>query len=204
MQADAQWGRRQTDEALQERLIPFCHTLRVDRLSRAQILAAFEALARELPASTLPAEIFVVGGAALVALYDARPVTKDVDAVFTGAVPAADVRAAAARVAVELGLPDNWLNDGAKGFVRGLAPGAVLVSTPTLIVRAVAPHQLLAMKLSAWRDDTDIGDARLLLSKVAGDREHVWAMVEPHLTPGRELRARYAFDDLWEAEHGPA
>ena len=47
-------------------------------------------------------------------------------------------------------------------------------------------------------------DARLLLSKIAGDRASVWQQVEPHLVPGRELKARYAFDDLWEADRGPA
>jgi len=60
------------------------------------------------------------------------------------------------------------------------------------------------MKLSAWRDDLDVADARLLLSKIAGDQASVWQQVEPHLVPGRELKARYAFDDLWEADRGPA
>jgi hypothetical protein len=56
------------------------------------------------------------------------------------------------------------------------------------------------MKLSAWRDDLDVADARLLLSKVSGDRASVWALVERHLVAGREPKARYAFEDLWEAE----
>lgn len=64
------------------------------------------------------------------------------------------------------------------------------------------PHQLLAMKLSAWRDDVDVEDARLLLSKLPPDREEVWRLVESHLVPGRETKAYYAFCDLWEAEHG--
>ena len=64
------------------------------------------------------------------------------------------------------------------------------------------PNQLLAMKLSAWRDDVDIDDARLLLTKLVGDREQVWSQIEPHLVPGRELKAQYAFADLWEAAHG--
>jgi predicted nucleotidyltransferase len=48
-------------------------------------------------------------------------------------------------------------------------------------VRTLAPPQLLAMKLAAWRDDLDIEDARLLLSKIAGDRDTVWEQVEPYL-----------------------
>lgn len=27
--------------------------------------------------------------------------------------------------------------------------------------------------------------------------------IDRHLVPGRELKARYAFEDLWEALHGP-
>ena len=99
------------------------------------------------------------------------------------------LRTAAAKVADRLGLPADWLNDGAKGYVHGLATGQVLLE---------------AAELSAWRDDLDVADARLLLSKIAGDRASVWQQVEPHLVPGRELKARYAFDDLWEADRGPA
>jgi predicted nucleotidyltransferase len=114
------------------------------------------------------------------------------------------VRAAAASVASRVGLPEDWLNDGAKGYVHGLAPGEVLFSAPGLIVRSVAAPQLLAMKLSAWRDDLDVADARLLLSKIPGERASVWRQVEPHLVPGRQLKAQYAFEDLWEADRGPA
>ena len=89
---------------------------------------------------------------------------------------------------------------GAKGFIHGLSPGQVLLETRSLVVRSVAAPQLLAMKLGAWRDDLDVADARLLLSKIAGDRDSVWLQVEPHLVPGRELKARYAFDDIWEAD----
>ena len=64
------------------------------------------------------------------------------------------------------------------------------------------PHQLLAMKLGAWRDDLDIDDARLLMSKIEGTKTEIWARVEPHLVPGRELKARYAFEDLWDSRDG--
>jgi hypothetical protein len=79
----------------------------------------------------------------------------------------------------------------------------VLFESPSLIVRAPAPEQLLAMKLSAWRDDVDIADARLLLGKLPGDAPAVWKRVEPFLVQGRELKARYAFEDSWEAFRGP-
>ncbi len=68
--------------------------------------------------------------------------------------------------------------------------------------RTLAVEQLLAMKLCAWRDDLDVGDARLLLSRMRGDRHAVWQAVAPYLLPGRELKASYAFADLWEADRG--
>jgi hypothetical protein len=172
-------------------------------LSRREILAAFRALAKELPPGS-PTEIIIGGGAALVLLYGAREATKDVDALRISPLDSASVRAAARRVANRAGLPEDWLNDGAKGYLHGLTPGEILFDSPSLVVRSAAPQQLLAMKLSAWRDDVDIGDARLLLSKMEGSRDEVWTLVEPFLVPGRELKARYAFEDLWELEHGPS
>jgi hypothetical protein len=43
----------------------------------------------------------------------------------------------------------------------------------SLTVRALAPEHLLAMKLCAWRDSVDFDDARLLLSKLTGNRTAV-------------------------------
>ncbi len=137
-------------------------------------------------------------------LYGARAATKDVDVIVLGLATAEPLRAAVRQVAADLGLPDDWLNDAAKGYAHGIALGDLLLDTPALSVRAAALEQLLAMKLSAWRDDVDIADAALLLSKLSGEREMVWGCVAPFLVPGRELKARYAFDDLWESRHGSA
>lgn len=134
----------------------------------------------------------------MVLRFEARDSTRDVDAVTSDGV----MREAAARVAARLGLPADWLNDGAKGYVHGLALGDVVFESSTLKVRTLSVPQLLAMKLSAWRDDLDITDARLLLTKMSGKKEDVWGAIDRHLVPGRELKARYAFEDLWEALHG--
>jgi hypothetical protein len=171
-------------------------------LSREDIRRALLMLAAELDGMSARCEIVVVGGAAVVLLYGAREATKDVDVLILSRSDPTIVRMAVQRVAGALGLPDDWLNDAAKGYVHGLALGDVLLDKPALLVRALAPHQLLAMKLSAWRDDVDIEDARLLLTKLSADQDEVWRLVEPHVVPGRETKAYYAFCDLWEAEHG--
>lgn len=160
-------------------------------------MRAFEVLSAELP-SGKNEELFVIGGAALVLLYGARQSTKDVDVLgMTSAL-----REAALRVASRLSLPTDWLNDAAKGYAHGVAPGEKLLERGALVVRTLAIPQLLAMKLSAWRDDLDINDAQLLLAQLPGGKEQIWKAVEPYVVPGRELKASYAFDDLWEAQHG--
>ncbi|MFZ5891466.1 MAG: DUF6036 family nucleotidyltransferase [Myxococcota bacterium] len=78
-----------------------------------------DALSSELLLSGERGELIIVGGAALVLLFGARETTKDVDAYFL-APAGSSVRAAAARVAEKLSLPDDWLNDGAKGFMVGI------------------------------------------------------------------------------------
>lgn len=82
----------------------------------------------------------------------------------------------------------------------------MLFEAPGIEVRQPAIEQLLAMKLSAWRDDVDIADARRLLEamEAIGDRADVWQRLVPYLMPGRELKAQYAFEDLWENLYGNA
>lgn len=166
-------------------------------LSKGTIIEALASVSDALGTSEDSHELIIAGGAALVLLYDARESTKDVDAVLSDG----SVRDAALLVAARLALPNDWLNDGAKGYLHGMARGEVVFQTPALTVRALALPQLLAMKLSAWRDDLDIEDARLLLSKIEGEKDEIWEQVEPYLVPGRELKSRYAFEDLWESEH---
>lgn len=172
-------------------------------LSSADIRAAFDALSDEFRRGGDRAEIIVVGGAAVVLLFQARETTKDVDALFL--LPeAARIRDAATHVAAQLDLPADWLNDGAKGYMVGLTTGELLYESPSLTVRAASLPQLLAMKLAAWRDALDREDARLLLSRISGSADDVWEIVKPFVAGHQIDKAWYAFQDLWEALHGSA
>ena len=95
-----------------------------------------------------------------------------------------------------------WLNDAAKGYFVGISEGEVVYESPSLLVRAVTLEQLLGMKLAAWRDAVDRGDARLLLCNLEGSAEEIWRRVEPFVPRNQIDKASYAFDDLWEAIHG--
>jgi len=136
--------------------------------------------------------------------YDARQSTRDVDAFIVSPDEARLVRNLAKRVAAEREWPEDWLNDGAKGYLVGISQGAILFSAPGIEARSPSPEQLLAMKLCAWRDDIDISDARRLLQTIMSGRQkdEIWNSLEPYLVPGDELTAQYAFLDLWETLHG--
>jgi hypothetical protein len=146
-------------------------------------------------------ELLLVGGTVMVLVFQARESTRDVDVIVVSPQPAR-VRELASMVARERGWPDEWLNDAAKAYVVGEPQQTLVLSVPGLIARRPSFEQLLAMKLCAWRDDIDIADARRLLGELNGDRDDIWSRVRQFLQPGRELKARYAFDDLWEETHG--
>jgi hypothetical protein len=150
-------------------------------------------------------KLTLVGGAAMVLGFDARQSTRDVDVVILAPKEASQVRKLAKLVADEHNWPDDWLNDGAKGYMVGLSSGRELFSSPGIEAWSPSLYQLLAMKLSAWRDDVDISDARRLLKEVVGPgqaKDEIWEQLESFLVPGDELTAQYAFQDLWETLDG--
>jgi hypothetical protein len=155
-------------------------------------------------AKGLHIQLTLVGGAVMVLRFNARPSTRDIDAVILQPREARLVRELARRVADEFEWTEDWLNDGAKGYLVGISDGPVIFQAPGIEARAPSIEQLLAMKLSAWRDDIDISDARRLLQEVGHGkkRDEVWQGVEPFLVKGDELTAQYAFWDLWETLYG--
>lgn len=132
-------------------------------LTQEQIQSALRALSDELATEGVKAELCLYGGAAFCLAYNARPATRDVDAVFE---PSAKVRAAARKVGIRLALGDDWLNDAVKGFVVP-HPKRVLLDLPCLKVYVAEADYLLAMKALASRvDATDKDDVLFLIRKL--------------------------------------
>lgn len=170
-------------------------------LTPERIVAALHRVAARLDA---PLDLLVIGGAAMLLHYGGpRSSTRDVDAVVLGGDITADrLRAIVRAVARDLDLESDWLNDAAKGFIRGVAVGELVFSAGPLRVFAVAPEQLIAMKLCAWRDARDTDDAVHVITRTldAGrSPQDLWAAAEPFLLPGCELKAWYAFQDIVES-----
>ena len=83
-------------------------------LTKNEIEHYLKELNSELALIDVKGEICLYGGAVMCLAYDARPSTKDVNAVFK---PAAKIRELAEVVSKRHGLDADWLNDGVKGFV---------------------------------------------------------------------------------------
>ena len=65
-----------------------------------------------------------------------------------------------------MGLDDDWLNDGVKGFLVE-HPRQVFLELPNLTVYAAEPDYLLAMKCLASRIDTiDNNDIKFLIKQL--------------------------------------
>lgn len=137
-------------------------------LTREQIVGALSGLSDGLAREGITGEICLFGGTVMVLAFTARLTTKDVDAVFQ---PAQRIRQLARTIADEMGLPENWLNDGVKGFVsaRHETTSANLPQFSHLRLTMPVPEYLLAMKCMAARigttgdEPSDVADIRFLI-----------------------------------------
>jgi len=117
----------------------------------------------ELCLRDIKGEVSLFGGAVMCLVYDARPATKDVDAIFK---PTAEIRDAVHTIAERNSLPFDWLNDGVKGYVVEHRERS-LFNMSNLRVFVPEPDYLLAMKAIAARVDTaDQDDVKVLIREL--------------------------------------
>ncbi len=125
-----------------------------------------------------------------------RASTRDIDASFEREAQA--IRSAVARIAKREGLPPDWLNDGAKGFLYS-QPAVILWRTyPGLDVYLVSLEYLLAMKITAGRQ-RDIADARALIRHIGISHPQEVLDILQHYIPSQYLtvKVQYVVDDLF-------
>ena len=92
-------------------------------LSKEEIETALARLGELALKQGMPVELLLVGGADMVLAYNARLSTHDVDAIILSPRQVEVVRSLAQQVAIEQNLPEEWLNDGAKGYLVGRSLG---------------------------------------------------------------------------------
>jgi hypothetical protein len=122
----------------------------------------FGLLNDELEVEAVSGELYVVGGAVMCLVFDARVSTRDVDALFK---PASVVRRAAERVGERAGT-GPWLNDAVKGYLSERGEFGQYLQLSNLKVFCARPEYLLAMKCLAMRigdEFHDVDDVRYLL-----------------------------------------
>lgn len=143
-------------------------------------------------------EIGLVGGAVMCLVYNARAATKDVIGIFE---PSSVLRKLAAEIAEKESLPNNWLNDAAKGYlVPSFNKENVLVLS-NLRVWAPDARYMLAMKcISARWDTSDRDEVTFLIKflKLKSEKE-VFAIIE-HYYPKKQIppKTQFLIEELFE------
>jgi hypothetical protein len=164
----------------------------------AEIRRLLGLLDAELAMSDTHAEVYLVGGAVMCLAFGARESTRDVDAAF---VPTREVRAAAARVAANAGVPDTWLNDAVKSWLGDRGEFDRYLELPHLTVFVARPGYLLALKCAAMRlgeEFSDLDDVRYLLRhlNITSSRDAL-AIVASYLGDAAiPVKSRLALEEL--------
>ena len=116
---------------------------------------------RRLNGTKMPAEVILIGGAAILANYGFREMTYDIDAVI---LASSAMKEAINHVGDKLGLPNGWLNADfikTSSFSDKLLEVSVYykVFSNTITVRTISAEYLIAMKLMSGRQyKNDLSD----------------------------------------------
>lgn len=150
----------------------------------------------ELRLMDIKGEVSLFGGAVMCLVYDARPATKDVDAIFR---PVKEIRTAISRIAGRHHLSENWINDAVKGIGSNIKE-RVLFDIPNLTVFVPDPDYLLAMKSIAARDISfDRDDVRKLIDVLnLSSPEEVFSIIEKYY-PQNQIKSatQYFIEEIF-------
>jgi hypothetical protein len=134
-------------------------------LVQQRITELLTELGRRCAAIGLSVDMFVVGGGAIALAYNGQRATRDIDAIFE---PKMRVYEVVRSMADELGLPQDWLNDGVKGLLPDFEDSGrqfTVVSEGICIV-VPSPEYLFAMKAVSARIGVDDDDLKLLGARI--------------------------------------
>lgn len=123
------------------------------KLTKKDLIRGLVALDQMAKDEGVLIDLTMYGGAALALVYDLRDSTRDIDvAIHTQSQKARDF---SAKIAEDNGWPEDWLNDGVKGFLSNQEELDQIedfyTTTVGLSISVASPRYLLAMKCMAMR-----------------------------------------------------
>ncbi|MDB6101515.1 MAG: hypothetical protein JWO52_1514 [Gammaproteobacteria bacterium] len=152
-------------------------------------------------------ELCLFGGTVMVLAFSARLATKDVDALFK--LPKT-IRDIASNIAAELHLPNDWLNDGVKGFLspRHETTAGNLPQFPHLRLTMPVPEYLLAMKSMASRiggttgENSDVSDIMFLIRHLGLKSAHDVLDIVAQYYPSNQIpvKTQYLIEGLFDED----
>ncbi len=131
-------------------------------LAKENILKYLSILNDKLKEKGLQEEVGLFGGAVMCIEYNARPTTKDIDAVFA---PKTTIYSLVREIAQEYDLPEDWFNDAVKGYISERNEMKLYLTYSNLNVYTPVPEYMFAMKCIASRTEaeTDIKDIQFFI-----------------------------------------
>jgi len=139
------------------------------RITKSVLIGALTRMGELAQLEGTKLELCIYRGAAMMLAYNAREITKDVDAVVQ---PSEIGSRLARRVAEEMGLPEDWLNNDVKQFTAPTERTRTLPwEAPGIVLTVPTASYLLAMKALACRRplpgyEGDVADLRFLIHKL--------------------------------------
>lgn len=147
--------------------------------TKEQVVELLTELGARLVEQGLEAELYIVGGAAMLLGYDKRAVTGDIDALIT---PIGVIEEVAAQMTSDRrDLQPNWLNSQVAALLPRIADSRSweMFSAPGISVEIASPEHLLAMKVRAGRGLRDLQDVGVLCEILELDEvAQVWEICD--------------------------
>lgn len=127
-------------------------------MDKKEIIKYLKELNARLEEKDTKGQIWLFGGTVMCLAFNARPATKDIDAIFEPKQVIYDI---AKQMARDYNLPPDWLNDSVKGFVTPTREMKIFQNMSHLKIFVPSPEYMLAMKcmsvrLAGTKDKDDI------------------------------------------------
>jgi hypothetical protein len=162
-----------------------------------QIKQYFYCLNEELEKINIKGELCMVGGAVMCLCFGSRQGTVDIDAIFE---PKIKIYECAKIVSEIYGLPEDWLNDGVKGFLSSNSEFNLFLQLSNLKIFVPSTEYMLAMKCLSCRTENadELDDIKVLLEALQiKSVEQVTEIITKFYSLKRfNVKLQYVLEDL--------